>query len=299
MLKNKEHGQIPNCDREKLVLFFKCKSCKEEIFVEFIQSHELGLEALLVLNALAHENLKRILTIARIVKDRELSKLLLLEEWEYTENEGEIKEWGNIKIKNLIRDNKGFARGLINLFFKGSSNPFLAKTLPLFELNKLNLLKINFEPHAMLDTLIRYRQKGSYSGSMANNPEVAIKEILKACEISFESGDLPLLSAHEGLKKRTMDFIIPNKENPQIIIESSFLSTTSSGQGDKAKTELAISHLIKKYYPKAKFVGFTDGIGWYVRKQDLKRMVEAYQEVFTFRVDELERFKVFVQENIK
>ncbi len=28
-------------------------------------------------------------------------------------------------------------------------------------------------------------------------------------------------------------------------------------------------------------------------------MVEAYQEVFTFRVDELERFKVFVQENDK
>ncbi|WP_281192405.1 hypothetical protein [Helicobacter suis] len=187
------------------------KGCKEEIFVEFIQSHKLGLEALLVLNALAHENLKRILTIARIVKDRELSKLLLLEEWEYTENEGGIKEWGNIKIKNLIRDNKGFARGLINLFFKGSSNPFLAKTLPLFELNKLNLLKINFEPHAMLDTLIRYRQKGSYSGSMANNPEVAIKEILKACKIPFENGDLPLLSVHEGLKKRTMDFIIPTK----------------------------------------------------------------------------------------
>ncbi|WP_205436195.1 DpnII family type II restriction endonuclease [Helicobacter suis] len=129
--------------------------------------------------------------------------------------------------------------------------------------------------------------------------KTAIKEVLKACEISFESGDLPLLSAHEGLKKRTMDFIIPNKENPQIIIESSFLSTTSSGQGDKAKTELAISHLIKKYYPKAKFVGFIDGIGWYVRKQDLKRMVEASQEVFTFRVDELERFKVFVQENVK
>ncbi|WP_286348057.1 hypothetical protein [Helicobacter felistomachi] len=33
----------------------------------------------------------------------------------------------------------------------------------------LYLSKMNFEPH-MLDTLIRYRQKDSYSGSMANNP---------------------------------------------------------------------------------------------------------------------------------
>ncbi|BEG57396.1 hypothetical protein NHP21005_10840 [Helicobacter sp. NHP21005] len=31
-----------------------------------------------------------------------------------------------------------------------------------------------------------------------------------------------------------MDFIIPDKINPQIIIECSFLSTTSSAQGDKS-----------------------------------------------------------------
>ncbi|MFC3848368.1 DpnII family type II restriction endonuclease [Helicobacter baculiformis] len=275
------------------------RGCQEEVFVEFMRCHEFGLEALLVLNALAYENLKRIITIARIVKDRELSRLLCLEGWGNNKDERDIREWGDAKIKNLIRDNGDFARGLVNLFFKGSSNPFLAKTLPLFELSKLNLLKMSFEPHAMLDTLIRYRQKGSYSGSMGNNPESAIRGILEDCNISFESGDLPLLSTYEGLKKRTMDFIIPNKEKPQLIIESSFLSTTSSGQGDKAKTELAISQLVKKYYPKTKFVGFIDGIDWYVRKQDLKRMVEAYQDVFTFRADELERFRVFIQNNLK
>ncbi|RTJ38247.1 hypothetical protein C3H75_01310 [Campylobacter jejuni] len=84
-----------------------------------------------------------------------------------------------------------------------------------------------------------------------------------------------------------------------MIIESSFLSTTSSGQGDKAKTEIIVGKLIKEYYPNAKFIGFIDGIGWYVRKQDLKRMVEAYDMVFTFRIDELERFKYFIQEELK
>ncbi|WP_158653391.1 DpnII family type II restriction endonuclease [Helicobacter felis] len=274
------------------------KGCQEEVFVKFLQAHELGLEALLVLNALAHENLKRILTIARIVKDKELSELLLLSKWAGKEK-GELKEWSNAKIKNLISKNKYFAKGLVNLFFKGASNPFLARTLPLFELNKLNLLKMNFEPSAMLDTLIRYRQKGSYSGSMANNPEVVLKDLLNALKIPFECGDLPLLSAHESLKKRTMDFIIPNKANPQIIIECSFLSTTTSAQGDKAKTEVSISGLIKKYYPRAEFIGFVDGIGWYVRKQDLKRMVQAYREVFTFRSDELQRFSAFIQERLK
>lgn len=92
-----------------------------------------------------------------------------------------------------------------------------------------------------------------------------------------------------------MDFILPNKIKPQIIIESSFLVTTSSGQGDKSKTEKNIKTLIKKYYPKAKFIGFVDGVGWYVRKQDLQRMVSAYDDVFTFHKTEVLRFKEFIK----
>lgn len=71
--------------------------------------------------------------------------------------------------------------------------------------------------------------------------------------------------------------------------------TTSSGQGDKSKTEGNIKLLIEKYYPKAKFVGFVDGIGWYVRKGDLMRMVTAYDEVFTFHQSELKRFVKFIK----
>lgn len=42
-----------------------------------------------------------------------------------------------------------------------------------------------------------------------------------------------------------------------------------------------------------------DGIGWYVRKQDLKRMVEAYDEVFTFQKDELNRFEKFIKNTFR
>ena len=84
---------------------------------------------------------------------------------------------------------------------------------------------------------------------------------------------------------------MPNRKNPILIIECSFLVTTSSGQGDKSKTEVGISRLIKRYFPKAQFFGFVDGIGWYVRKGDLARMVEAYDDVFTFHKTEIERFE--------
>ena len=95
-----------------------------------------------------------------------------------------------------------------------------------------------------------------------------------------------------------MDFIIPNKQSPQCIIECSYLATTSSGQGDKSKTEIAVSNLIKKYYPKAVFIGFVDGIGWYVRKKDLMRMVSAYDDVFTFHTQEIVRFKRFLHDRL-
>ncbi len=143
----------------------------------------------------------------------------------------------------------------------------------------------------MIDTLIRYKEKGSHGGKGANNPEMVIKSLLQEIGISCEQGDLWELIENAPDKKRTIDFIIPSKKNPKILVESSFLKTTSSGQGDKSKAEISMASLIKSHYPKAKFIGFVDGIGWYVRKGDLKRMVSAYADVFTFHKDEIERFK--------
>jgi hypothetical protein len=59
----------------------------------------------------------------------------------------------------------------------------------------------------------------------------------------------------------------------------------------RQKTEISIKKEISRYYPEALFVGFVDGIGWYVRQGDLKRMVSAYDDVFTFDKEELSRFE--------
>jgi hypothetical protein len=211
----------------------------------------------------------------------------------------EIKEWNDSIIARKVANDPFFRKGLINLFFEGSSVQFLVKTLPLFELKKLSILKLKFDVSAMIDTLVRYKEKGSYSGKKENNPEVVIEKILSELCISHEKGDLSELIKNAPISKRTMDFIIPNKKHPQIIIESSFLVTTSSGQGDKSKTEVSIRNLIHKHYPKAKFIGFVDGIGWYVRRGDLKRMVTAYEDVFTFHPEELKRFETILKMELK
>lgn len=258
---------------------------------QLILEKENGLRALLALTGFSNESLKRLISVIRVVDDDELGKLVFKEKWCPPLPPDGITEWSDERIEAIIRTNKHFRKGLVNVFFEGSTIPFLANSLPLFELKKLSISKLRFEIPAMIDTLIRYKEKGSYSGKKFRNPEILIESILENLDLTYEKGDLNELIANAPDKKRTMDFIVPSKRNPQIIIESSFLSTTSSGQGDKSKTEISIDSLIKQHYPNAKFIGFVDGIGWYVRKGDLKRMVGAYADVFTFHKEELVRFK--------
>lgn len=273
-------------------------SLRKELIDELLQK-ENGLTALLTLTGFSNESLKRLITIIRVVDDSELSKLVLKGEWCPDEPPMNATEWGNERIAKMILENEHFRKGIVNIFFEGATVPFLASTLPLFELKKLSISKLKFEVPAMIDTLVRYKEKGSYSGKKGNNAETVIEGLLNCLELPFETGDLDKLAKHEPDSKRTMDFIIPSNQNPQIIIECSFVGTTSSGQGDKSKAEIGVSQLIKTYYPETKFIGFVDGIGWYVRKNDLMRMVTAYQDVFTFHKEELSRFADFLREEFQ
>lgn len=263
----------------------------KEIFERLLAENENGLAALLALTGFSNESLKRLVTLIRVVGDRALARLSLKEKWCQPEDSEDLKEWSDSTIARKLRENEHFRKGLVNIFFEGATLPFLANTLPLFELKKLSISKLQFDVPAMIDTLVRYKEKGSYSGQKENNPESVIAELLANLGLTFETGDLGELIANAPDTKRTMDFIIPNKRSPRIIVESSFLVTTSSGQGDKSKTEISVRRLIKRHDPRARFIGFVDGIGWYVRKQDLKRMVAAYEDVFTFHKDELLRFE--------
>jgi len=271
------------------------KGLKKETFEHLLFEKENGLVALLALTGFSNESLKRLITLVRVVSDTELSKLVYKAQWCAKESPDNVKEWSDDLFDKYVRGNEHFRKGIVNLFFEGSSVPFLAKTVPLFELKKLSISKLKFEIPEMIDTLIRYKGKGSYSGIKENNPEALIENILSDLGVTFEKGDLSELVINAPDNKRTMDFILPNKGSPRVIIESSFLATTSSGQGDKSKTEISIDTLIKRHYPRAHFIGFVDGIGWYVRKGDLQRMVTAYEDVFTYHKDELERFAHFIR----
>jgi len=291
-----------NSIKETLLVFkneIENKGLNKAQLEYLISEKENGLKALLTLTGFSNESFSRLITVIRLVDDPELTKLVFKDKWSKRENSAGISEWGTSKIQKLINTNEHFRKGIVNIFFEGASIPYLAKAIPLFELKKLGISKLNFEIPSMIDTLIRCKEKGSYSGNKNNNPETLIENLLNLLEIPFEQGDLGELIKNAPDTKRKMDFVIPNKKNPRIIVESSFLVTTSSGQGDKSKTEISINSLIKEHYPKAIFIGFVDGIGWYVRKGDLKRMIASYEDVFTFHKDELERFEKLLTKMFK
>jgi hypothetical protein len=276
------------------------KGCNKEVLSNFLHERgALGLRALLAITGFSNESLKRLITVIRIVNDKALNDFTHKDNWNDTKNSDDISEWGTEKIEKLVAENEFFRQCIVNIFYEGSSLSFFKKTLPTFEFQKFSIEKLNFDTNALIDTLARYKEKGSRSAKGGNNAEILVVEILNKLNIPFESGDLQELIKNAPANKRTMDFIIPNKKNPLIIAESSFLATTSSGQGDKSKTEISIDSLIKEHYPKAVFIGFVDGIGWYVRKGDLKRMVTAYEDVFTFHHDELKRFEKLLIETFK
>ena len=280
------------------LLHLKNRVEREKLSVELIEDFlhrkgENGVKALLALTGFSNENLKRLVTFIRHSDDPALKELVYKDQWIHKDKgdrtEG-IQEWGDKKLQSIIQEDEYFRWGIANVFFEGGSSEILSKHLPLFMRKKLSLSKLNFNMEALLDTLARYKEGGSYSGKKGIDSEQVVGQILKGIGVGYENGDLSELIDNAPIQKRTMDFIIPDKTNPKVVIESSYMTTTSSHQGDKSKTEGNIARLLKEYYPYALFWGFVDGIGWYVRKNDLRRMVNAYEDVFTFHEEELERF---------
>jgi predicted SnoaL-like aldol condensation-catalyzing enzyme len=269
---------------------------KEETLVKHITEVEDGIDAILTITGFSKESLQRLVTFIRVAEDKTLYSLVNKDYWPKEDSQGKnyFQEWGLDKIKSLIKNNRKFAEGIINLFFRGSTIPIIRKVLPLFEFKKLDINKYSFSIESLVDTIIRYKTKGAYKASKEGNPEVVIQNILKDYRLTYETGKFNIPEA--GNIPRTMDFIIPSKESPKLIIECSYSVTTASGMGDKAKTEKTVANYLKKNYPNVIFVGFVDGIGWYVRRGDLKRMVDAYDFVFTFHREELEKFKKLLRE---
>jgi len=258
---------------------------KKRVIVDVMVNKPDGVSAVLALTSISEEFLLRLVTFIRTIDDKDLNKLVNKDNFPQTSLD---KEWSKKNLFKLVRTNHDVAEGLVNLFFEGFSIPILREYLPLFELKKLNFSKLDFSVESLIDSIVRHAKRGSYKAQGNNDPAGLIKRWLDKNSIHYKSNTiLPNI-------RRKIDFAIPSETNPRIIIESSYEITTSSAMGDKAKTEIEVAKDVKTNYPQTVFIGFVDGIGWYVRRSDLERLVSAFDNVFTFKRTELDRFLNYV-----
>jgi len=252
----------------------------QRLLADFISKENHGLRAALVLCGLSNEKMFRIFSFLRAA----------YAEGRYKTNSSWVKEggseWKEDKILAKLKSDPEFALDFAKILL--GKEPLVTQVLSPFERMHFKKEKFLFIEDALLDALARYSLHGSYSAAKGGGAELILKQILDDMGILYTSGKI------KGIDRR-IDFIIPSKQNPKIFMEVAFVETTSSGMGDKAKTERdTVAKSIKQYYSNAIFVLFVDGAGWLVREEAMRIMCEAADYVFTFHPEQLEEFKKLV-----
>lgn len=126
--------------------------------------------------------------------------------------------------------------------------------------------------------LERYKQmrgsaiRGQHRGSALEDAvENVLKEINNDKGIPYESRTNFVNSYGKASKA---DFMIPSRERPKIIIEAKAYEATGSKLTDVLGDILKI---LEVKDPETRFFFVTDGIGWYRRISDLRKIVEHHQ----------------------
>lgn len=195
---------------------------KKRVIVDVIVNKADGVSAVLALTSISEEFLLRLVTFTRTVNDKDLNKLVNKDSFPQTPID---REWSKDYLFKLVRTKRDLAEGLVNLLFEGFSVPILRRSLPLFELKKLNFSKLDFSTESLIDSIVRHAKRGSYKAQGDNDPARLINRWLDRNGIRYKPNTLlPDI-------RRKIDFAIPNETTPRIIIESSYEITTSSAMG--------------------------------------------------------------------
>jgi hypothetical protein len=225
------------------------------VVVRFLREQPNGLKRILTILHLSEEKFKRIVTLLR--------KL-----------EGEFdKEWTLTKIEKKISSDDEFAQKIAWLFINGKNDRRLVKYLPRFYRERLNLKSLR-EYTKEEELVIRLKEK--YSGTYFNWKGDAVEDLIRR---KLDSIGVNYASGSASIVEVTVDWAIPNLEDPCVIIMSSYQETTSSGQTVKARDMLkcyeSIHHRNIQHGENRAFVNFVDGGGWLARQRDLRRLLDG------------------------
>lgn len=204
-------------------------------------------------------------------------------------------EWSMEKVTKLVKSDphSDFAGDIIDAFLNGYSNPKLEDAFPDYYRERLHLRTLNeFQDEATL----RMKLKDQYSATYTDMKGEFIENLIKQKAIDagtlYQDGKFSLCNV-------TADVLIPNRENPCIVIMSSYQETTSSNQTVKARDMIQCFQKIQEYninrHKNIIFINLADGGGWLARRSDLRKLYDACH--YFLNIEYLDHLKTIIRES--
>ena len=169
-----------------------------------------------------------------------------------------------------------FAIRMAKLFIEGRSSPLLASQLADFYLNQL-YLPPNWQElirdRNVVGNIVRKKLSGEYTDLKGDCVEDLLRARLQALQdrygITHTKGQVVFLG-------KEVDHVVPSFEDPCVLIMSSYMETTSSGQTARANEQQSMYAKLRerhiRYGNEIAFVNVVDGAGWLARRSDLEKL---------------------------
>jgi hypothetical protein len=237
---------------------FESDKAGEELLAEFLRRKPEFLGVVLAMANLSQEKFLRILSAERFL------------------NHDYGSEWNADRIYNKLKTDSEFATRIARLFIEGKSNPLLASQIADFYLSQL-YLQPNWQEvirdKNVIGNIVRKKLSGEYTDRKGDYVERLLRARLQALEdeygVTFTKGQVPLLG-------KEVDHVVPSIDDPYILIMSSYMETTSSGQTARANEQQAMFAKLgeqhTRYGKEVAFVNVVDGAGWLARRSDLEKL---------------------------
>ena len=241
---------------------------------EYIRNDKESLHNLTNLLGVSEENFKRVVSMIR-------------------RNHGDrfVSEWNVKEVRNRMLTDEFYMKEICGLLL-GESD--YSQEIPRFVLKQLLIdakkLK-TFSSSKVLPEMIKNSFKGTYSTRVGREIEDLVEDVIK--DAVGED-----YVCRRKVFDRNIDFVIPDDENPKVLIEVSYMVTTGSGQSTKRETMISVAKEINNRNmhdtDKIIFVNVIDGAGWLARQKDLKRIYNASDYVINMgNLDELKRILLY------
>ncbi len=202
-------------------------------------------------------------------------------------------EWGIHQVHRKLAQQENFAERIATMLLEGSDNPILAEHVAHFYLAQLNLQddwEILLRSPQIVERVVRRKLEGEYNDKKGEAVENIIKEKLDDIEakygVTHEKGQVQLVS-------KEVDHVIPSRNEPYVMIMTSYMETTSSMQTTRANEQSSMYQSIIsdniRYGTKRVLVNFVDGAGWLARRSDLRKLHAGCDDVINLKtLDRLE-----------